>query len=62
MWDNYAIRNQWLRVTVHPTDTTGLVVITQLQPITVVFTIPEDNIPAVLDKLKRPGQAARSKP
>jgi multidrug efflux system membrane fusion protein len=36
---------------VHTTDTTGLVVITQLQPITVVFTIPEDNIPAVLDRL-----------
>ena len=35
---------------VHTTDTTGLVVITQLQPITVVFTIPEDNIPSVLDK------------
>jgi len=38
---------------VQTTDTTGLVVITQLQPITVVFTIPEDNIPALLDKLKR---------
>jgi multidrug efflux system membrane fusion protein len=38
---------------VHTTDTTGLVVITQLQPITVVFTIPEDNIPAVLDQLTR---------
>ena len=38
---------------VQTTDTTGLVVITQLQPITVVFTIPEDSIPAVLDKLKR---------
>jgi membrane fusion protein, multidrug efflux system len=36
---------------VHATDTTGLVVITQLQPIAVVFTIPEDNIPSVLDKL-----------
>jgi multidrug efflux system membrane fusion protein len=36
---------------VQTTDTTGIVVITQLQPITVVFTIPEDNIPSVLDKL-----------
>jgi multidrug efflux system membrane fusion protein len=35
---------------VQTTDTTGIVVITQLQPITVVFTIPEDNIPSVLDK------------
>jgi multidrug efflux system membrane fusion protein len=38
---------------VQTTDTTGLVVITQLQPITVVFTIPEDSIPSVLEKLKR---------
>ena len=36
---------------VQTTDTTGIVVLTQLQPITVVFTIPEDNIPAVLDRL-----------
>jgi multidrug efflux system membrane fusion protein len=36
---------------VQTTDTTGLVVITQLQPITVVFTIPEDSIPAVLNQL-----------
>jgi multidrug efflux system membrane fusion protein len=36
---------------VQTTDTTGIVVLTQLQPIAVVFTIPEDNIPAVLDKL-----------
>jgi multidrug efflux system membrane fusion protein len=38
---------------VQTTDTTGIVVITQLQPITVVFTIPEDSIPSVLDKLRR---------
>jgi multidrug efflux system membrane fusion protein len=37
---------------VHASDTTGLVVLTQLQPITVVFTIPEDSLPAVLAKLK----------
>lgn len=37
---------------VHASDTTGLVVITQLQPITVVFSIPEDNLPAVLGKLR----------
>jgi multidrug efflux system membrane fusion protein len=30
---------------VHATDTTGLVVITQLQPVTVVFAIPEDSLP-----------------
>ena len=37
---------------VHATDATGLAVITQLQPITVIFTIPEDNLPPVLAKLK----------
>ena len=37
---------------VHTTDAGGIVVITQLQPIAVVFTIPEDGIPAVLDKLQ----------
>lgn len=38
---------------VQTTDTTGLVVITQLQPISVIFPIPEDNLSQVLDKLKR---------
>jgi multidrug efflux system membrane fusion protein len=38
---------------VHAADTGGLVIITQLQPITVVFTIPEDSIPTVLDQLRR---------
>jgi membrane fusion protein, multidrug efflux system len=36
---------------VHTGDTNGIVVITQLQPITVVFTLPEDNISAVMKKL-----------
>ena len=36
---------------VHATDTNGLVVLTELQPITVVFTIPEDSLPPVLKKL-----------
>ena len=38
---------------VHATDTGGLVIITQLQPITVIFTIPEDSIPTVLQRLQR---------
>jgi multidrug efflux system membrane fusion protein len=38
---------------VHAADTSGIVVITQLQPIAVLFTIPEDSIPSVLDRLKR---------
>ena len=33
-------------------DTTGLVVITQLQPVAVVFTIPQDNLPLVLARQK----------
>jgi multidrug efflux system membrane fusion protein len=37
---------------VHATDPNGLLVITQLEPITVIFTIPEDNLEAVLDKIK----------
>jgi len=36
---------------VHASDTTGLLVITQIQPITVVFTIPEDSIQPVVTKL-----------
>ncbi len=44
---------------VHATDTTGLVVITQLQPITVVFTIPEDSLPQVHEEAARGGAAHR---
>jgi len=36
---------------VHAADTTGLLVITQIQPITVIFTIPEDSVPDVMAKL-----------
>ncbi|MGZ6220969.1 MAG: MdtA/MuxA family multidrug efflux RND transporter periplasmic adaptor subunit [Syntrophales bacterium] len=37
---------------VHASDANGLVVITQLQPITVIFPIPEDSLPQVLARLK----------
>jgi multidrug efflux system membrane fusion protein len=37
---------------VHASDTNGIVVITQLRPITVVFTLPEDNIGAVMQKVR----------
>jgi multidrug efflux system membrane fusion protein len=37
---------------IHATDTTGVVLITQLQPAAVLFPIPEDSLPAVLAKLK----------
>jgi multidrug efflux system membrane fusion protein len=37
---------------VHVADANGLVVITQLQPITVILSIPEDSLPQVLARLK----------
>jgi len=37
---------------VRASDANGIVVITQLQPISVLFTIPEDNLPAVMQKLR----------
>ncbi len=41
---------------VHATDTTGLVVITQDHPITVVFPIAEDDLPRLQARLKRGGR------
>ncbi|MGC1414275.1 MAG: MdtA/MuxA family multidrug efflux RND transporter periplasmic adaptor subunit [Candidatus Acidiferrum sp.] len=41
---------------VHASDTTGLLVITQLQPITVIFTLPQDQLQQVLVKLRGGGQ------
>ncbi len=37
---------------VHATDTTGIAIITQMQPISVLFNLPEDQLPPVLDKLR----------
>jgi len=37
---------------VHASDATGMVVITQLQPISVLFTIPEDALPQITQKLR----------
>jgi membrane fusion protein, multidrug efflux system len=37
---------------VTPGDTNGLVVITQLQPISVLFTVPEDNLQAIAKRLQ----------
>jgi multidrug efflux system membrane fusion protein len=36
---------------VHAADTTGIVVITQLDPISVIFTLPQDDLPAVAKEL-----------
>jgi multidrug efflux system membrane fusion protein len=38
---------------IHAADTNGLVVITQLQPIAVIFTLPEDNLPAVQQHMRK---------
>jgi len=37
---------------VHATDTNGLAVITQVQPISVIFSLPEDNLPQILGKFR----------
>ncbi|HZS57191.1 MAG TPA: efflux RND transporter periplasmic adaptor subunit [Bryobacteraceae bacterium] len=37
---------------VHASDTTGLAVIAQIEPISVLFTLPEDQLPEVLTKLR----------
>jgi multidrug efflux system membrane fusion protein len=37
---------------VTPGDTNGLVVITQIQPISVLFTVPEDNLLAIAKRLQ----------
>jgi membrane fusion protein, multidrug efflux system len=38
---------------VHSTDTNGIVVLTQLQPITAIFTLPEGTLEAVADAMSR---------
>jgi multidrug efflux system membrane fusion protein len=37
---------------VHTSDTTGLVVVTELKPIFVVFTLPADDLPVVLEQMR----------
>jgi multidrug efflux system membrane fusion protein len=43
---------------VHASDTNGLLVITQIQPISLIFTIAEDQLPTVMDRM-RTGQRLR---
>ena len=38
---------------VHAADPNGLVVLTQVQPIAVIFTLPEDQLNAVRDRLRQ---------
>lgn len=37
---------------VHATDTNPMLVITQLQPISVIFTLPEDSLPSVVKRMR----------
>jgi len=37
---------------VTPADATGLVVIAQVEPISVIFTLPEDQLPAIIEQMK----------
>jgi multidrug efflux system membrane fusion protein len=41
---------------VHATDPNGMLVITQVQPIAVIFTLPEDNLPEVSAQMKKGAQ------
>jgi membrane fusion protein, multidrug efflux system len=43
---------------VHATDTNGLLVITQLQPIAVLFSLPQDQLPEVLARMRSDHQLA----
>ena len=38
---------------IHPTDPSGLVVVTQLQPISVIFSLPETNLPEVQQQMAK---------
>jgi multidrug efflux system membrane fusion protein len=38
---------------VHASDTNAMLVITQLQPISVIFTLPEDSLPGVVKRMKQ---------
>jgi multidrug efflux system membrane fusion protein len=37
---------------VQPSDVNGMAVITQLQPVTVVFSVPQDNLPAIMKRVR----------
>ncbi len=36
---------------IHPTDTNGLVVVTQIEPISVIFTLPETDLPQIQQEI-----------
>lgn len=38
---------------IHPTDPNGLVVVTQIEPISLLFTLPQSDLPAIQDRLAK---------
>lgn len=38
---------------IHATDANGLVIITEVQPIAVIFTLPQDQLPQVFEKIRK---------
>jgi multidrug efflux pump subunit AcrA (membrane-fusion protein) len=44
---------------IHPTDPNGLVVVTQLQPISVIFTLPETDLPRIQEAMAKGTLTAR---
>jgi multidrug efflux system membrane fusion protein len=38
---------------IHPTDPNGLVVVTQIEPISVIFTLPETNLPEIQQQMAK---------
>jgi multidrug efflux system membrane fusion protein len=47
---------------VTPADPTGIAVINAVQPITVVFSLPEDSVPAIVRRIRASQQAAQALP
>jgi multidrug efflux system membrane fusion protein len=43
---------------VHASDANGLVTITQVQPVTVIYPVPEDNVPRIVKRMQGPQQVA----
>ncbi len=43
---------------IHATDTTGIVSLTQIHPISVVFTLPQDTLPAIREAIRAAAPAA----
>lgn len=41
---------------IHPTDPNGLVVVTQVQPISVIFTLPETDLPQIQQQMEKSGK------